>query len=422
MADSHWKLGRRGQRSQAESKDAAAAAHEAIAVGEILRRNREQRGLELRQVAEMLHIRFPYLQAIENSLIDELPGPTYALGFVKAYAEHLGLDSETVVERFKAEQRGLNSKTELVFPSPLPEGKVPSAAILVVAAVMAVAAYSGWMYFSDVDERVAEVVPPLPAKVKEITKQSLTADSVAKAEFGERNVEATSATSVAVENTPPAIVVPNASDAADDKNRTKALTSENPNGGKATKASGEVAGAVKAVAPLTNPGSAVLASKTTVNPVVPTAPVTSQVMPAVAAAQTPAAPENNNPITVTPREPKVYGAGAGNSRIVMLAVGATWVEIRDAEKDVVLLTRVLYEGDRYRAPNRAGLVLMTGNAGGIQITVDGQKVPSIGPKGSVRRNVQLDPVALRQGKAVLDLIGLQQQQSDATPKTNETAP
>ena len=95
--------------------------HEAIAVGEMLRRNREQQGLDLRQVAEMLRIRLPYLRAIEDSLIDQLPGSAYALGFVKAYAEFLGLNSESVVEHFKEEQRGLNSKTQLVFPSPLSE-------------------------------------------------------------------------------------------------------------------------------------------------------------------------------------------------------------------------------------------------------------------------------------------------------------
>ena len=82
MVDSYWKIGRREQRYQKESERGATIAHEEIAVGETLRRNREQQGLDLRQVAEMLRIRLPYLRAIENSLIDQLPGPAYALGFV----------------------------------------------------------------------------------------------------------------------------------------------------------------------------------------------------------------------------------------------------------------------------------------------------------------------------------------------------
>ena len=122
-----------------------------------------------------------------------------------------------------------------------------------------------------------------------------------------------------------------------------------------------------------------------------------------------------------PREPKIYGVDTDDVRIVILAMSPAWVEISDTETDQVLLTRVLYTGDSYRAPNKTGLVLMTGNAGGIEIMVDGENVPSIGPKGSVRRNVQLDPAALRQGNAIQDVLGLQQQ-SYATSKSKKTLP
>ena len=103
------------------------------------------------------------------------------------------------------------------------------------------------------------------------------------------------------------------------------------------------------------------------------------------------------------------------------AIRPAWVEISDIETDQVLLTRVLYAGDRYLAPNKTGLVLMTGNAGGIEIMVDGENVPSIGPKGSVRRNVWLDPVALRQGNAIRDMVGLQQQPNEKT-QSKKTVP
>ena len=63
---------------------------QAETVGRTLRLLWEEQGLDLRQISERLRIRYPYLEAIENSLFDELPGPTYALGFVKAYSEHLG--------------------------------------------------------------------------------------------------------------------------------------------------------------------------------------------------------------------------------------------------------------------------------------------------------------------------------------------
>ena len=393
--DSLKKIGRGGQRYQKGSEKGATIVHEAIAVGEMLRRNREQQGLDLRQVAEMLRIRLPYLRAIEDSLIDQLPGSAYALGFVKAYAEFLGLNSESVVEHFKEEQRGLNSKTQLVFPSPLSEGKTPSVAILIVGMVMAVVAYSGWMYFSDVDDRVVEVVAPLPQKVKEIAAETLKAGSTAKAVVGNKAVEAEAPTLAAVDNLQPELAAPKASVVGTGKANTM----------------------VKAVVSSADPGSTDKEPKIPVSSVVSAVPASSQ----AAGASTSPLAEQNQSIIVERRAPKVFGADAAVSRIVMLAVGPTWVEIRDTENNEVLLTRVLYIGDRYRAPNRTGLVFMTGNAGGLQITVDGQSVPSIGPKGSVRRNVLLDPAALRQGRAVQALTELQQQPY-ARPKPDATPP
>ena len=396
MAEGHWKLGRNRQRGLSESAEAAAAATEqVIAVGEILRRQREERGLDLRHVSESLHIRYPYLQAIENSLIDELPGPTYALGFVKAYAEHLGLDSDTVVERFKAEQRGLSSTTQLVFPSPLPEGKVPSVAVLVVAAMLAVAAYSGWMYFSDSGEQVAEVVPPLPEKVREIAEQNKVVPPPAAEPVHNEQVAAKAAE-------PPAPIETTIDTETEPPVEQGSADTDTP----ATDA---------AVEPQT--------ADTAPTEIASAPPATSLEPEQSVATETPAeAPKAETAprsAVIQEREPVVYGDEAGGGRIVMRAIGATWVEIRDEDKNEVLLTRVLYTGDQYYMPDREGLVLLTGNAGGIEISVDGEKVPAIGPKGAVRRNVLLDPVALKAGKAVQDLPAESQQQSDATVKPTQ---
>ena len=66
-----------------------------------------------------------------------------------------------------------------------------------------------------------------------------------------------------------------------------------------------------------------------------------------------------------------------------------------------MLTRILKPGDVYLVPNRVGIVMMTGNAGGMEILVDGEVLPPIGPAGAVRRNIALDPGALRAYKASL---------------------
>lgn len=61
-------------------------------VGATLREARTARGVELSEVEAATKIRRRYLDAIENEAWDVLPGPAYAAGFVRAYADYLGLD------------------------------------------------------------------------------------------------------------------------------------------------------------------------------------------------------------------------------------------------------------------------------------------------------------------------------------------
>jgi len=72
-------------------------------VGEELRAARLRLGEDLRAVSSALRIRQEHLEAIEDGHFDRLPGRAYAIGFVRAYAEYLGLDAPSIVSRFKQE-------------------------------------------------------------------------------------------------------------------------------------------------------------------------------------------------------------------------------------------------------------------------------------------------------------------------------
>ncbi|MCH7633894.1 MAG: DUF4115 domain-containing protein, partial [Proteobacteria bacterium] len=98
------------------------------------------------------------------------------------------------------------------------------------------------------------------------------------------------------------------------------------------------------------------------------------------------------------RQPRVYGEGNSDSRVILRATRDSWIQVHGAD-NVLLLTRILRAGDSYRVPNRNGLTLMTGNAGALEILVDGEPVPPIGPFGAVRRDVSLDPNRLKTGSA-----------------------
>jgi len=64
------------------------------ALGSLLRQTREARGLTLAEVANDTLIRSQYLQALEEADLSKLPEPVYVQGFLKRYANYLGLDGE----------------------------------------------------------------------------------------------------------------------------------------------------------------------------------------------------------------------------------------------------------------------------------------------------------------------------------------
>jgi cytoskeleton protein RodZ len=71
--------------------------------GELLRREREMRGVSLREIADGTKISVRFLQALEEGRNDVLPGGLFPRAFVKQYALFLGLDPERVVADFVAQ-------------------------------------------------------------------------------------------------------------------------------------------------------------------------------------------------------------------------------------------------------------------------------------------------------------------------------
>jgi cytoskeleton protein RodZ len=68
--------------------------------GEGLRRERELRGIELRDVAEATKISVRFLQALESDRVGVLPGGLFQRAFVRQYALYLGLDPERTVAEY----------------------------------------------------------------------------------------------------------------------------------------------------------------------------------------------------------------------------------------------------------------------------------------------------------------------------------
>ena len=71
-------------------------------VGSIFRDTRLSKGLTLDQVADEINISKRFLQGIENDNFDGFPGEVYIIGFIRNYAEFLGLNPAEAVARYKA--------------------------------------------------------------------------------------------------------------------------------------------------------------------------------------------------------------------------------------------------------------------------------------------------------------------------------
>jgi cytoskeleton protein RodZ len=460
-------------------------------VGERLRRERETYGLHLREVSESLRIRYAYLDAIERSAFDELPGPTYAVGFVRGYAQFLGLDDDRIVQRFKEESQGLKRDQELHFPEPVNEGKIPGKTILVLSIVLIGAAYGAWAYLSDGERSIAELVPKVPESLQRMVgateappvpeatdlsspsressasaesnatpgstagidapasetdqptagtgtsadtagegSDDLTGEQVAELPetapdpelagdgatgaqpegdaAGSNAASGRSATGDTGDGIPEAPAsdrqptdgqtatadaeVPEApaSGTNDDSANDTANDSGDDSGNDTANGGGNAGGANQAQAAQSaggagdNPAPPAVPEMQQDNSGIPTAPQPSQ----TASAQQTGSGDGT--------DGRTFGASPANSRVTLLATARSWVQVRGPD-DSLVLTRLLRPGDRYNVPDRQGLTLHTGNAGGLQVMVDGQEVGRLGGDGEVRRGVLLEPQALAAG-------------------------
>jgi cytoskeleton protein RodZ len=71
-------------------------------IGSSLREARERRNLSYGQVEADTAIRTRYIRALEDEDFHILPGPTYTKGFLRAYADYLGLDGQPFVDEFNS--------------------------------------------------------------------------------------------------------------------------------------------------------------------------------------------------------------------------------------------------------------------------------------------------------------------------------
>ncbi len=385
--------------SKSEVGSGASLAHAgAGATGKDLREQREELGIDLADIAEALCIRREFLEALEAGDSDALPGLAYGVGFVRTYANYLGLDGDKLAWQFKIEVSGEAPTAQLDLLTPVQESRIPRGAIVLVTLLLAVAVYGVWYYMNERDLTFADIIPEVPlqfggtgapapkpgapkpgAEVKKLPSPPKSAGDAGSgssasgaaekvAEMPPQGETAGGATTIVTETAAPA-----ANAAVGDQETASPPAETVP------------APAAEPV-PANDPPVAVA---TVVPPVAQTVPETPAVSPApVEAAALP-----------SPAAPAPAPAPVGTNRIEIRATVDAWVQVRTKE-GTLLVTRILHRGTSYAVPPQKGLRLTTGNAGGLKIFVDGVAVPALGPFGAVRRDVALDPERLMSGTAL----------------------
>ena len=458
-------------------------------IADELRRTRVAHDLSIEDVAATLRIRVGFIKAMEEDRFDDLPGPAYISGFLRTYANHLGLDGDQLVAWFKDDSQSTFAPREMELPVPISEIRRPTFPIITVSLVIAIGIAAAWYFYQESRSIDIDLIPEVPGPVAEGISTDAPDDESSAALDGDdvfatvgdgnpepaaidalpASVEPTDDTERVAEAPVPPDTSSTAGDAADD-----GVADALPDGEGMTEFDGvddDVAGADAIVLPdiigISGDGNPDTGDDDAAD-VVPesagmaldggpddtAAGAAEVVLPDAAAisgdggqdAGDEAAPEvppddandaveaglpddeSGTAIDValqdvadasgaetggeetwdepvfasgdTVQEPEVadggetdsqhtvYGTPGAGSRIELRAIAETWVQVT-APDGVAVLTHILLPGDVYHVPDRDDLMLDTGNAGGLEIRVDGELIPSLGGAGAVVRDVLL---------------------------------
>jgi cytoskeletal protein RodZ len=126
-------------------------------LGAALKAIREHKGLDLEALSETTRVRRVYLAALEAMQLDKLPSRPFVIGYIRAYAQALGIDADAAVGRFKAEEPVLDEA--LPEPVGVQDTRDPRLMAVVAGVIIIVAAIVAW----NVAQRIlSEQAPPPP--------------------------------------------------------------------------------------------------------------------------------------------------------------------------------------------------------------------------------------------------------------------
>ena len=357
--------------------------------------------LELEEVSKITRIQLSHLRAIEEGRFKDLPGNTYSIGFLRTYANFLDLDSTALITRYKDITSSIQSKIEnLDFPEPAKEGRSPGPWLILGMLILAAIAYGIWYYISH-DSSEGDMVADLssllvesdglPAEeaygevideVNQAIKKSNNNSAVNNIDASKEATDAQNEIDNSVVNKLEGGLIENTSDSEiiiENSDTLKDLEPQLDAGNPDVLWSGDEQISEEINPNISDDGANILSTD-------------NESFDSQNAQLT-----SSNDSSGT-SEPQVYGQTNKNVRIIITATDDSWLQVQGPSNEL-LITRILRKGDIYRVPDRKNLVMSTGNAGVLEISVDNVVVKPLGPIGAVRRDILLNPASLKAGTA-----------------------
>ncbi|MDU2065866.1 MAG: DUF4115 domain-containing protein [Sporomusaceae bacterium] len=133
-------------------------------VGQILRAEREKQNLSISEVEKATSIRALYITSIEEDQYKVIPGEVYLKGFIRNYANFLGLNGPELVELYRQTQKPPEEEAEPIAQTPQPIKQdslgrsFPSKLVAMVILLVAVVGIGFWAYQSS-----GKTPGPMPA-------------------------------------------------------------------------------------------------------------------------------------------------------------------------------------------------------------------------------------------------------------------
>jgi cytoskeletal protein RodZ len=346
---------------------------------------REYHGEDIVGISEHLCIKPAYLFALEDSRYDTLPADAYVIGFLRTYALYLGLDGRAAVDQYRREMAGRRKKPQLTMPQPISEGRAPTIALLVGAAVAALLLYGLWYGLSSPDEEIVQQPVPLPQIQGEAVPVPAAPLPLAE-NAGQLSSTSSSGIPISVPaaTTDDAIVIP--SNAPADKSENPSATSDQPD------APQNVPDAPEVTTPAQGKPSAAPALQQEKSEAAKPQPATEQSkLPDADKAKDEAMEK------MDAQEPEknetVYGAKR-KTRVSIRAEKQTWILVTDS-RGLTIFDRTLQPGETYNVPEGQGLRLTTANSAGLHFVIEGKAYPKMDAGSQVVRALPLDPSLLR---------------------------